>query len=67
MKRLLFFATVLLLTMPLQAQQQVDIRAPRPKVGVVLGGGGGQPTLCVAGGRNADGLPKAMELLKEKI
>lgn len=26
--------------MPLQAQQQVDIRAPRPKVGVVLGGGG---------------------------
>ena len=26
--------------MPLHAQQQVDIRAPRPKVGVVLGGGG---------------------------
>ena len=33
----------------------------------IQGGGGGQPTLCVAGGRNADGLPKAMELLKEKI
>ena len=33
----------------------------------IQGGGGGQPTLCVAGGRNADGLPTAMELLKEKI
>ena len=33
----------------------------------IQGGGGGQPTLCVAGGRNADGLPRAMELLKEKI
>ena len=33
----------------------------------IQGGGGGQKTLCVAGGRNADGLPKAMELLKEKI
>ena len=33
----------------------------------IQGGGGGQPTLCVAGGRNANGLPKAMELLKEKI
>ena len=33
----------------------------------IQGGGGGQPTLCVAGGRNADGLPKAMELLRERI
>ena len=33
----------------------------------IQGGGGGQKTLCVAGGRNADGLPKAMQLLKEKI
>ena len=33
----------------------------------IQGGGGGQKTLCVAGGRNADGLPKAMELLKERI
>ena len=33
----------------------------------IQGGGGGQPTLCVAGGRNADGLSKAMELLREKI
>jgi alanyl-tRNA synthetase len=33
----------------------------------IQGGGGGQKTLCVAGGRNADGLPKAMEMLKEKI
>ena len=33
----------------------------------IQGGGGGQPTLCVAGGRNADGLPKAMQLLKERI
>ena len=33
----------------------------------IQGGGGGQKTLCTAGGRNADGLPKAMELLKEKI
>ncbi len=33
----------------------------------IQGGGGGQPTLCVAGGRNADGLPKAMELLKERV
>ena len=33
----------------------------------IQGGGGGQKTLCVAGGRNADGLPKAMEMLKEKV
>ena len=33
----------------------------------IQGGGGGQKTLCVAGGRNADGLPKALQLLKEKI
>ena len=33
----------------------------------IQGGGGGQKTLCVAGGRNADGLEKAMELLKQKI
>ena len=33
----------------------------------IQGGGGGQKTLCVAGGRNADGLPKAMQLLKERI
>ena len=33
----------------------------------IQGGGGGQKTLCVAGGRNADGLPKAMEMLKERI
>ena len=33
----------------------------------IQGGGGGQKTLCVAGGRNADGLPKAMQLLREKI
>ena len=30
-------------------------------------GGGGQKTLCVAGGRNADGLQKAMEMLRERI
>ncbi|MBO6027553.1 MAG: alanine--tRNA ligase, partial [Bacteroidales bacterium] len=33
----------------------------------IQGGGGGQPSLCVAGGRNADGLPKAMEMLKERV
>ncbi len=33
----------------------------------IQGGGGGQKTLCVAGGRNADGLQKAMQLLREKI
>ena len=33
----------------------------------IQGGGGGQKTLCVAGGRNADGLPKAMSMLKEMI
>ena len=33
----------------------------------IQGGGGGQKTLCVAGGRNADGLPKAMQMLKERI
>ena len=33
----------------------------------IQGGGGGQKTLCVAGGRNADGLPKAMELLRERL
>ena len=33
----------------------------------IQGGGGGQKTLCTAGGRNADGLPKAMQLLQEKI
>jgi alanyl-tRNA synthetase len=33
----------------------------------IQGGGGGQKTLCTAGGRNADGLPKAMEMLKERV
>ena len=33
----------------------------------IQGGGGGQKTLCVAGGRNADGLVKAMEMLRERI
>ena len=33
----------------------------------IQGGGGGQKTLCVAGGRNAEGLAKAMEMLKERI
>ena len=33
----------------------------------IQGGGGGQKTLCVAGGRNADGLPKALEMLRERI
>ena len=33
----------------------------------IQGGGGGQKTLCVAGGRNADGLPKAMQMLLERI
>ena len=33
----------------------------------IQGGGGGQKTLCVAGGRNADGLPKAMQLLRERL
>ena len=33
----------------------------------IQGGGGGQKTLCVAGGRNADGLSKAMQLLQERI
>ena len=33
----------------------------------IQGGGGGQKTLCVAGGRNADGLPKAMQLLKDMV
>ena len=33
----------------------------------IQGGGGGQKTLCVAGGRNADGLAKAMGMLRERI
>ena len=33
----------------------------------IQGGGGGQKTLCVAGGRNADGLPKAMQILKDTV
>ena len=33
----------------------------------IQGGGGGQKTLCVAGGRNADGLTKAMEMLRKRI
>ncbi len=33
----------------------------------IQGGGGGQKTLCTAGGRNADGLPKAMEVLRERV
>ena len=42
MKRILFYVTVLLLTVSAQAQTRipVNIQAPRPKVGVVLGGGG---------------------------
>lgn len=39
MKRIILLATVVLMTLAVQAQQ-VNIRAPRPKVGVVLGGGG---------------------------
>ena len=39
MKRFLLLAAVVLMTLVVQAQQ-VHIRAPRPKVGVVLGGGG---------------------------
>ena len=33
----------------------------------IQGGGGGQKTLCTAGGRNADGLPNALRLLKEQL
>ena len=33
----------------------------------IQGGGGGQKTLCVAGGRNADGLQKAIEMLKGMV
>ena len=33
----------------------------------IQGGGGGQKTLCVDGGRNAAGLPKAMQMLRERI
>ena len=33
----------------------------------IQGGGGGQKTLCTAGGRNADGLQKAMQMIREKI
>lgn len=40
MKHFLFCATLLLLSVALQAQIKVNIQAPRPKVGVVLGGGG---------------------------
>ena len=31
----------------------------------IQGGGGGQKTLATAGGRNAAGIDKAMEILKE--
>ncbi len=37
---LMVVLAVLALTLPAQAQKKVNIRAPRPKVGVVLGGGG---------------------------
>ena len=40
MKKILYFTLFVLLSGFVQAQQQVDIPAPRPKVGVVLGGGG---------------------------
>ena len=33
----------------------------------IQGGGGGQKTLCTAGGRNADGLQKAMAMIRERI
>lgn len=33
----------------------------------IQGGGGGQKTLCTAGGRNADGLPKAMQMIQERL
>ncbi len=33
----------------------------------IQGGGGGQKTLCVAGGRNADGLAMAMQMIKERL
>lgn len=40
MKKILFLAFFILFAGIVQAQEQVDIPAPRPKVGVVLGGGG---------------------------
>jgi alanyl-tRNA synthetase len=33
----------------------------------IQGGGGGQKTLATAGGKNVDGIDKAMEILKSKI
>ena len=40
LKRVLFTAFIIFWAISAQSQRQVDIRAPRPKVGVVLGGGG---------------------------
>ena len=40
LKRFFLFVNLLVLTFSVQAQQKVNIAAPRPKVGVVLGGGG---------------------------
>lgn len=40
LKRFSLLLLILFFVVAVQAQQQVDIRAPRPKVGVVLGGGG---------------------------
>ena len=32
----------------------------------IQGGGGGQPGLATAGGRNADGLREALQMMKDK-
>ena len=33
----------------------------------IQGGGGGQKTLATAGGKNANGIDKAMEILKNNL
>ncbi|VBB45844.1 Alanine--tRNA ligase [uncultured Paludibacter sp.] len=53
-----------LLSDDLVAQGHNAVNITREAAKLIQGGGGGQPHFATAGGKNADGLDKAMELMK---
>ena len=61
-------ALCLLLPEKLADEKSLDAtKIVREAAREIQGGGGGQKTLCVAGGRNADGLQKAMDVIKTAV